>query len=65
VHLVLRDGEGTSMNATTNSFGFYRFENVPAGKTYVLSVISRQFRFTPQVLNVEDNMEGVNFVADP
>jgi hypothetical protein len=65
VRLVLRDGEGISMNVTTNSFGFYQFENVPSGRTYILTPLHRSFRFTPQVLNVEDNMRGVNFSAGP
>jgi hypothetical protein len=65
VRLVLRDAEGNSMSATTNTFGFYRFQNVPSGKTYILTVASRAFRFSPQALTVEDNMEGVNFVPGP
>jgi subtilisin-like proprotein convertase family protein len=64
VSLTLRDAEGNRLTATTNTFGFYRFENVPAGQTYVLTALSRQYRFTQQVLAVEDNLEGVDFIAE-
>ncbi|HJS51194.1 MAG TPA: carboxypeptidase-like regulatory domain-containing protein, partial [Pyrinomonadaceae bacterium] len=65
INLVLSDTEGNRLTATTNPFGFYRFENVPSGKTYILTPVSRRYQFTPQVLAVNDNMEGVNFAAGP
>ncbi|HJS50693.1 MAG TPA: carboxypeptidase-like regulatory domain-containing protein, partial [Pyrinomonadaceae bacterium] len=64
INLVLSDTEGNRLTATTNAFGFYRFENVPSGRTYILTPLSRRYQFTPQVLTVNDNMEGVNLVAE-
>ena len=64
VRLNLTDTEGNVMTATTNRVGFYVFEKVPTGEAYILTPAHRRLRFTPQVLIVTDNMEGVDFVAE-
>lgn len=48
--------------ATTNSFGFYSFSNVPAGATYIIEVPSKRYDFPPQNLQVNGNLSDVNFV---
>jgi hypothetical protein len=59
--VTLTDEAGTRRTVRTNSFGFYSFEDVSLG-VYVMSVSSR-YAFSPQVVNLFSDMEGVNFVA--
>jgi hypothetical protein len=56
-------GVGGRRTAITNPFGFYRFDNVSSGSTYTIAVISRLYTFTPQTVQVNDNLADVDFVA--
>ena len=49
----------------TGSFGYYRFEDVAAGETYIITAVSKRFTFTQssQVLNINEDTEGINFLA--
>lgn len=62
VLMTLRDANGSTVTTTTDAFGFYVFEDVPAGTTYTLTPQRKGFTFTPQVLMIEDDTE-VNFVG--
>jgi hypothetical protein len=52
---------------STGSFGYYSFEGLTAGQTYVVTVNSKRYVFsTPShVVTLVDNLANVNFVADP
>lgn len=62
--VVLTDSLGNSRNAATGTFGNYRFENVSAGETYVLSVNSKRFQFSPQIITVQEEISEVNLIAN-
>jgi hypothetical protein len=53
--------------ATTGSFGYFSFEGLQSGQTYVVTVNSKRYTFsTPsRVISLIDNAADVNFVADP
>ena len=65
--VTLTNSAGVSRSATTNSFGNYRFDEVPAGETYILTVNNKKYFFadSPRVLNVQDNLADIDFVASP
>ena len=52
--------------ATTTSFGYYRFEEVAAGETYIISASAKRYTFSQQtqVLNINEDTEGINFIAN-
>ncbi len=52
--------------ATTNAFGYYRFEDIPAGNTYILNAFSRMFTFERStiVVNVNGDLDGADFVGE-
>jgi hypothetical protein len=58
-------GVGGRRTAITNPFGYYTFDNVASGSTYTIAVISRLYTFTPQTVQVNDNISNVDFVAEP
>ena len=62
--VFLTDSDGRVRTARTTTFGYYHFEDVPAGQTYIVTVISKRFTFQPQVISVTDDLTEVNFVAE-
>ena len=61
--VVIDDGAGYTRRAVTGSFGYYSFDDVPAGETYTVSVTSKRFQFAPQLVTVNDAVEGLDFIA--
>ncbi len=59
----LTDSLGVRQTATTSSFGFYSFANIPTGETYTVSVASRLYRLTPRTITVNDNLTDIDFVG--
>lgn len=63
VELINQKGERRSV--LTNSFGFYQFDDVQAGQTYVLRVrSSRNNQSVQQIVTVNDSIADLNFVLD-
>jgi hypothetical protein len=67
MNVILTDGTGNSRSVSTNSFGFYKFDDVTTGGTYVLTVSNKKYLFTdsPRVVNVQDNLSDIDFRASP
>ena len=61
--IVFTNQNGDVITAKTNPFGYYRLADVPAGITYVVDVRHKTYRFTPQVVNLSDNLDGLDFVG--
>lgn len=61
--VYLTDENGITQTTKTNSFGFYHFEDVQAGQSVIIRVISKRYQFDPQVLNLSGEVTEVNFVA--
>jgi hypothetical protein len=61
------DPEGNLNMTRTNPFGYYRFDDVEIGQTYIVAVSSKRFYFSQsvQVVFVTDAMESLDFFADP
>ncbi len=63
--LTLTDPSGLTRTAISNSFGFFRFDDVAVGETYIITVRAKEYTFTPRVLNVTDEVTNLNLVAEP
>ena len=59
------DQEGNVLRTRTNGFGYFIFDSVPSGRSYVISVNHKQFTFAPQVVNVDDNILDLTFQQSP
>ncbi|MDQ4122566.1 MAG: hypothetical protein M3209_14100 [Acidobacteriota bacterium] len=59
----LTDQNGNTRGTRTNSFGYYRFDDVDAGQTYIFNAYSKQFQFAPQVVTINETAENLNFEA--
>jgi hypothetical protein len=53
--------------ATTGSFGYYSFDGLQTGETYVVTVASKRFTFQvpSRVISLIDNVADADFIADP
>ncbi len=65
VVVTMTDSSGNTRTATTTSFGYYRFEEVEAGETYVFSARGKRFSFgqNSQVHSIMEDTNNINFVA--
>ncbi|MBA2735551.1 MAG: hypothetical protein H0U50_02065, partial [Pyrinomonadaceae bacterium] len=61
----MTDQGGNVRTARTNPFGYYRFEGVAAGETYIISVSSKHYSFiqSTRVLSVNGDLAEVDFTA--
>ncbi len=65
VRITLTDGNGIIFFVSSNPFGYYRFDEIAVGQTYVFSVSSKRYQFVEptRVVFVSDNIADMNFVA--
>lgn len=61
--VTLTNSEGNSDYVYTNSFGYYRFDNLPVGSIYTLNVRAKGYTFDPQVLMLSEEMYDFNILA--
>lgn len=59
----IEDSDGFLRTTRTSSFGYYRFDDIPSGRTYMLKVDSRNYTFNPIFVSVVDNLTDVDFVG--
>ncbi|MBA2495038.1 MAG: carboxypeptidase regulatory-like domain-containing protein [Acidobacteria bacterium] len=60
--VYLTDQQGETRYAMTNSFGYFRFDDVPAGETYIVNVFSKSYQFSSQVVTVTEEITELNFL---
>lgn len=61
--VILTDADGNTLMARASTFGYYQFANVAVGQTYVFSVRSKRYQFAPQVVNVTEDLNELNFTG--
>ncbi len=54
--VTVTDSNGETRTAQTSSFGHFKFEDVPSGLSYTISVKHKRYRFTPQVLTANNDV---------
>lgn len=62
--VILTEADGTTHEETTGTFGRYEFSGITAGQTVVISVRSRRYSYTSQVVTLQDNITDLNFYPD-
>jgi CSLREA domain-containing protein len=65
--ITLTDASGNIRMVMTNSFGYYRFEDVEAGSTYIITATAKNFTFPEQsqVLYVTGDTDSIDFLGYP
>lgn len=62
--VILTDQAGNSQTARTTSFGYFRFNEVEVGQTYVINISSKRYQFMPQVITVNEDITELNLTAN-
>jgi hypothetical protein len=58
------DTRGTTHTALTCKRGVFILPELDAGETYIFSVISRRYVYSPLVMTLNDTLYDLNFVPD-
>ncbi len=58
------DAAGNLRRTSTSMLGFYRFDMVAAGQTVVLTVTSKNYRFSTRTLTLNGDLNGVDLKAE-
>lgn len=60
--VTLTDESGRSQTVLTSSFGYYQFDGVETGRTYVIGVTSKQYEFASRVVTINDAVADLDFL---
>jgi hypothetical protein len=65
VRVSITNSGGITRTSVTNTFGFYDFEAVPVGETYIISVANKHYQFSPptQIIVVNDTLGNIDFTG--
>lgn len=63
--IALIDANGVARSTVTNGLGYFRFDSVEAGQTYLLSPSHKQFHFLAQAIVMNDHITGLELTALP
>ncbi len=61
--VTLTDTNNVRRTATTSTFGYYTFTNVPSGPTYTAAVASRRYQFTPITQAITADLLNLDFAG--
>ncbi|MGC2235235.1 MAG: choice-of-anchor Q domain-containing protein [Pyrinomonadaceae bacterium] len=56
---------GVVKTALINPFGYFKFENVPAGQTVTIQVAAKGATFSPQIFTIIEDVGNLNFAPQP
>lgn len=64
--VYLTQQDGTVASARTGTFGYYRFDDIPAGQTVFVSVASKRYTFnlSTRVVNLNDDVSDFDWVSN-
>jgi subtilisin-like proprotein convertase family protein len=63
--VTLTDQNGVARTAITNGFGYYNFDDVMVGRSYVVATTRKGYTFNPIVFTPLDNIVDLDLVAEP
>lgn len=60
----ITDTQGNSRTVRSSAFGFFQFGQVASGSNYVVSVSAKGLQFSPQVINVQDDITNLEIIGN-
>lgn len=58
----ITNSNGVARTVVTSSFGYFNFDDIAAGETYVVSVASKRYNFAPRTVTVSDAITDLDIV---
>lgn len=67
VKLSLTDQGGNVRTALTSSLGYYRFDDIEAGQTVVITIAAKGYLFPnpTRILTIQEELADIDFTAEP
>ncbi len=62
--VVLQGDSGVVKTAMTGPFGYFQFQDVTVGQTYVLKASAKKYTFAPRILSVDDQLLDLAIISD-
>jgi subtilisin-like proprotein convertase family protein len=62
-YVTLTGADGVARTARTNTFGYYRFDNIEVGDSYILEATAKGYAFAPRVVTVQDEVADADIIA--
>jgi hypothetical protein len=59
--VTMNDMHGIQRSAITNAFGYYVFDGVQSGETFVMRASARRYTFSAKTVNVTDSLTDIDF----
>ncbi|MEO8649126.1 MAG: carboxypeptidase-like regulatory domain-containing protein [Acidobacteriota bacterium] len=63
--VVISSARGVTQTALTSPFGYFSFSGVGTVHRYVIEASAKRYRFQPRVVNVNDELTGLDITAEP
>jgi hypothetical protein len=63
--VTLTDGNAGSYRSITNTFGYFRFADIPAGTGVVLSASARGYTFSSRFVELSSDISDITIIAEP
>lgn len=61
--VVLIRTDGTIRYARTTAFGYFRFTELEASNTFIISINSKPYLFAPQIITATEDLTDVIFIG--
>jgi hypothetical protein len=61
--VTLTDSSGVERNVTTSSFGYYHFDSLTGGATYMIGVESKRYSFQSRIVQITENLTDIDLQA--
>ncbi len=65
IRVTLIDASGDVSQAISSVFGYYRFDDVQIGQSYLLQASSKSYLFVPKVVTLGDELNEIDIIALP
>ena len=63
-NVTLTSASGETRTVLTNGFGYYRFEGIEAGQTYVLNAARKGYTFNARIITPQEDVTDANLTAN-
>jgi hypothetical protein len=60
----MTNAQGIVKRTISSSMGYYSFDEIQTGQTYIIEVASKRFQFTPRALTVDGDITNWDLIAD-
>jgi hypothetical protein len=61
--VYLTNQRGEIQTARTNRSGYYTFQEITAGESYIFNVYAKRYQFNAQVITLTEDLAELNFTA--